>query len=71
MLIQAGNPISPGAVTTVEVPDDMGLGDQFLNTVGALSLHLPEGVNPLWVETDDEQLQRSLRSHYALSIGTL
>jgi hypothetical protein len=65
MIVKAGNPIAPGAVTTVEVPDSFDLNERFLNTVGALSLHLRDEESPEWIETDDADLKALLDGHYA------
>ncbi len=68
MLVRVGNPVRPCAVTELILPDDFSTEDQFLNAVGALSIHLPEGASPEWVDTDDEELRHLLEDHYAKEV---
>jgi hypothetical protein len=55
-------------VTTLLIPSDFPLEQRFDNAVGALSLHLAEGVNPSWVDTEDVSLRQKLERHYGLSL---
>jgi hypothetical protein len=56
-------------VTTLLIPSDFSLDDRFGNAVGALSLHLRDGVSPGWIQTDDEELRHLLEAHYAKEVA--
>jgi len=65
MIVRVGNPVRPGAVTELILPDDFSTEEQFFNAVGALSIHLEEGDSPEWIETADTELRHLLEAHYA------
>lgn len=64
MIVLVGNPVRPGAVTELRIPDSFDLSKRFENAIGALGLHLKDGDSPGWVESDDLALKSLIEAHY-------
>ena len=55
-------------ITTLVIPDDQSLGEALNTCVGILAkYHMQEGAVPVWIESDNEQLEILLKNHYGIT----
>lgn len=54
-------------VTTVAVPDGVGLAEAFTTVIEVVRHHMVEGGQPKWVEGDSLDLITMLKSYYGVS----
>lgn len=59
-------PLDGERITTLTIPDDIGLQEAFTSCVTALQYHIAEDGKPAWVESDSEGLQALLMEHFGI-----
>ncbi len=53
-------------VTTLIIPKEQGLWEAFRSCIGIFALHSEKDSVPVWVKSDNSDLERSLKVHYKI-----